>query len=441
VSDNGGSAFLVGGAVRDQLLGVEALTKDYDIEVFGVAPDLLVQILSPYYTLDLVGSSFGVVKLKGLPIDVSIPRRESKNGTGHTGFLIQSDPTLTLDEAALRRDFTMNAVYYDPINEIFHDPYGGIYDIEQRRLNPVSMKFVEDPLRVLRAMQFIARFGLTPSGVLMHYATQVTTEGLSKERIFDEWNKLLLKGTQIKDGLDFLNECGWIQYFPELAALRGVQQDPEHHPEGDAFIHTCHVMDAFAKHRTGNDWEDTVMGFTALTHDFGKSSHTTFEDGKWKSKGHEEASVPLAVSFLTRMTNQQMLIDEVTPLVRDHMAPRLFFNDGAGDSAIRRLALRVGRLDRLAHLGRLDQLGRPPKNPVEFPENDWLLEKASQLKVVKEGPKAIVMGRHLIQLGMKPGPVMGEILKQCFEAQLDGRITTEADGLAFAADLIVKPTV
>ena len=440
VNLKGGNAYIVGGATRDFVItGSMENVKDFDIEVFGVDPKELVNILSFYYPVDLVGQSFGVVKLKGLPIDVSIPRRESKHGTGHTGFEVHSDPHLTIQQAAERRDFTMNAVYYDPVHEVLIDPYKGTEDIERRRLEPVSEKFKEDPLRVLRAMQFIARFDMTPSLTLLHMCTEVGMEGLSKERIFDEWVKLLLKGNQIGAGIFFLMRCGWIKYFPELAALRGVPQDPEHHPEGDALVHTCHVMDAFAKHRSGDDVEDLVVGFAALAHDFGKATHTQFEDGKWKSKGHEEASVPLARAFMERMTNREDLIRQVLPLVAEHMAPRLFYEGNAGASAIRRLALRIdGRFDRLTRVNMLDRLGRPPLKPTEFPENNWLLSKAAALSIKDEAPKPIVMGRHLIQLGVPPGPEMGKLLNQCFEAQLDGLIASEADGLEFARQLL-KP--
>jgi tRNA nucleotidyltransferase (CCA-adding enzyme) len=437
VLDNGGTAWVVGGASRDLVMyGSMDNVKDFDIEVFGISPQELILILGMYYEINLVGQSFGVVKLRGLPIDVSIPRRESKSGTGHTGFEVYSDPSMSVEEAALRRDFTINSIYYNPVLNVFNDPYRGINDIYDKKLRPVSERFKEDPLRVLRAMQFIARFNLEATQELLHYCYDVGIENLSKERIFGEWSKLLLKGHQIGNALNFLVASKWIHFFPELAALQGIQQDPSHHPEGDAFVHTCHVMDAFAASREGNDFEDLVVGFAALTHDFGKATHTKFEDGKWKSHGHEEASVPLARQFLKRLTNEDRLIYQVLPLVADHMSPRLLYTSGASDSAIRRLSLRVnGRLDLLTKLSKLDRLGRPPLNP-EFSDVEWLLSRAAALSVRHERPKPIIMGRHLIQLGLKPGPEMGRILAEVFEAQLEGEIVNEAGGLALAQQLI-----
>lgn len=438
VLDNGGTAWLVGGSTRDLIMqGNMDNVKDFDIEVFGISPKELQIILNMYYDIDLVGQSFGVIKLKGLPIDVSIPRRESKQGTGHTGFIVHSDPSMSLREAAERRDFTMNAIYYDPIHEVFQDPYKGIEDIKHRRLEPVSEKFKEDPLRVLRAMQFIARFDLTPTQTLMDYCYVVSIENLSKERIFDEWSKMILKGKEIGKGLKFLADSHWIMFFPELAALQGVQQSMIHHPEGDVFVHTCHVMDAFAKHRTCNDWEDLVVGFAALTHDFGKATTTIFEDGRWKAPGHAKASVPLARMFLERMTNREELISQVLPLVYDHMTAAQLYESEPTDAAIRRISIRIdGKFERLAALMKADTLGRPPIHVTEFPEIEWLLDRADKLAVKDSKPKPIIMGRHLVMLGVDPGPKMGSMLNELFELQLEGYIFDEESGLALANQMI-----
>ena len=232
VKEAGGRALMVGGAVRDLLLGDRAV-KDVDLEVYGLEPERLQRVIGERFPFDECGLSFGVMKIKHFDIDVSLPRRESKRGIGHKGFLIDSDPFLSIREAASRRDFTVNAMYYDPLADAFEDPYGGVDDLKRRVLRHVSPKFVEDPLRVLRGMQFIARFDLHPAQETIEICRTVTIEDLPPERLFEEWAKLLTKGVQIGRGLAFLRETGWVRYFPGLQHLIGCRRDPERHPEGD----------------------------------------------------------------------------------------------------------------------------------------------------------------------------------------------------------------
>ena len=304
VKEAGGRALMVGGAVRDLLLGA-ASVKDVDIEVFGVAPERLQKILGEKFAFDPCGVSFGVLKLHHFDIDVSLPRRESKRGIGHKGFLIDSDPNLSVPEAASRRDFTVNAMYYDPLAGAFEDPYGGRADLATRTLRHVSPKFVEDPLRVLRGMQFIARFDLHPASETIELCRTVTMEDLPPERLFEEWAKLLTKGNQIARGLAFLRATGWVRYFPELQRLIGCKQDPKWHPEGDVWNHTCMCLDAFARRRTGDADEDLIVGLAVLCHDFGKPAKTAFDprSGHIRSLGHDEAGVEPTLSFLRRLTN------------------------------------------------------------------------------------------------------------------------------------------
>lgn len=211
--ESGGRALLVGGCVRDALLGKPA--KDFDIEVYGISPDALQGILARSFRLDLVGASFGVVKLHGHDIDVAIPRRETKLGLGHKAFSMEYDPSLSVAEAAARRDFTVNAIYRDPLTDEIVDPWNGRADLSARILRHVSDHFREDPLRVLRGMQFVARFGLRPAPETIAICREMTPEGLPSERLFEEWSKLLTKGVEISAGLEFLREVGWVKYYPE----------------------------------------------------------------------------------------------------------------------------------------------------------------------------------------------------------------------------------
>ncbi|MFN0026893.1 MAG: CCA tRNA nucleotidyltransferase [Acidimicrobiales bacterium] len=427
VRDRGGVAHLVGGCVRDAVLNRPI--ADIDIEVFGIAVDELTSLLGSVAGFSLVGASFGVFKVHGLPIDVSVPRRERKTGLGHSAFAIDADPHMDPAHAAARRDFTINAIAWNPLTAEVVDPFGGMSDLEARVLRHTSGQFSEDPLRVLRGMQFIARFELTPAPETVALCRSIEPEGLAAERRFDEWRKLLLAGRRIGDGLRFLEATGWLQHTPELDALRGCPQDPIWHPEGDVWVHTCHVMDCFAEERLGDEWEDLVVGFACLCHDLGKPSTTAWIDGRWRSPGHEHSGLAPTGDLLGGLTNQHRLASQVLPLVADHLKPDQLFDQGAGAAAVRRLARRVGRLDRLVRVARADRFGRPPSPRDDFPAARWLLDVANQADVADQPPQPLVLGRHLIDLGLQPGPAFGPLLDACFEAQLDGQIATVAEGL------------
>ena len=420
VGREGGTAYLVGGWVRDALAEDCEESPDADVEVFGVEPGRLVEILTDNFKCDLYGKSFQIVGLRGHNVDVAIPRRERKVGHGHTDFVVQGDPFMSIEEAAARRDFTINAMYARLPDGKIVDPYGGAKDLGQKVLRHTTQRFVEDPLRVLRGMQFAARFRLEVAPETVELSRKLTQEGLSPERLFVEWKKLILKGKDFFCGLEFLKDCGWVQFYPELEAMVGCGQDPEWHPEGDVWTHTLHCLNAFAEIRTEEEWEDLVVGFALLCHDMGKAEVSEEVDGRIRSPGHAKAGVPLAEGFLRRMTNQTQLFNEVLPLVKDHMAPYEFYKK-AGNAAIRRLAGRVKRIDRLVRVATADKGGRPPKPWIRpIPEGEWLMEKAGELEVKDSAPKPILQGRHLMELGVEPGPEMGRLLKAAFEAQLDG---------------------
>ncbi len=422
VKSAGGRAMMVGGSVRDLLLGAKAI-KDVDLEVFSLAPDKLMRIIAAKYDFDKCGVSFGVLKIRNFPIDVSLPRRETKRGEGHRAFLVDSDPSLSVKEAAERRDFTINAMYYDPVAGDFADPYGGVGDLRRGVLRHVSAKFAEDPLRVLRAMQFVARFELDVAPETVAICREMQIEDLPAERLFSEWEKLLVQGVGIARGLEFLRACTWVRYFPELSALIGCRQDPQWHPEGDVWEHTKLCLDAFARRRTGNRQEDLIVGLAVLCHDFGKPSTTRFDKkaGRLRSLGHDESGVGPTISFLRRLTCEERLLRDVPPLVQCHMQPYALWKAKAGDSAIRRLAARVGRIDRLLRVARADQEGRGGWQEREGDDElRYLSDAAERLRVADSAPKPILMGRHLIALGYRPSPRFQRWLAAAFEAQLDG---------------------
>lgn len=434
----GGRAWLVGGTVRDGLLGYAQ--RDIDVEVFGLDASRLQEVLGESFKLNLVGASFGIIKLHKLPIDVGLPRRESKAGRGHREFDVVSDPDLPLPVAASRRDFTINSIYFDPLNGEIADPAGGVDDLQKRRLRHTSEAFDEDPLRVLRGMQLVARFELKAVPDTVDVCRGMGREGLAEERIFDEWRKLLVWGIKPSLGLEFLRATTWLRFFPELEALVGCPQSPQHHPEGDVWVHTLHCLDAFADEKTGDPWEDLIVGLAVLCHDLGKPATTTTEsDGRIKAWQHEVLGVQVARSFLSRLTQQRQIFQEVLPLVAEHMAPAQLEKAQASDAAVRRLSMRVGRIDRLLRVARADALGRPPLPADPFPAGPWLEEKARRLQVVDSSPKALVQGRDLLQLGWRPGPHLKGMLDRIYRAQLEGKFSSEDGGRDYARRVFGQP--
>lgn len=435
----GGRALLVGGCVRDSLLPAPTPSKDFDLEVYGFSHDNLERVLASHFDIDFVGRSFGVFKLHHYDIDVALPRRETKLGLGHKSFSIQPDPSMTIEEAASRRDFTVNAIYRDPLTDEIIDPFGGACDLKAGVLRHVSSHFSEDPLRVLRGMQMVARFGLEPADETVDVCRAMTPENLPKERLFEEWSKLLLKGKVISSGLKFLRAVNWVRYYPELASLIGCRQARQWHPEGDVWNHTLCSLDVFAANRDGwPDDENLIVALAVLCHDFGKPSTTYYNSVKKRlcSPGHDVAGVAPAQAFLGRLTDEVRVLRDVCVLVKRHMSVySLWACKRCSDAAIRRLAAEVGRIDRLLRVAAADDAGRPP-----FPSNPepmrWLGEQAERLRIMDSAPKAIVQGRDLIRLGLKPSPLFGEILSRAYDAQIDGAFFDVDGGVEFCKRLL-----
>ena len=436
----GGRPLLVGGCVRDWQLGLQP--NDFDVEVYGLDYEAMGRALAPFGPTDVVGRSFGVLKvrLEDAEYDFSLPRRESKTGAGHRGFAVAPDPALTEAEAAARRDFTINAMAYDPFTHRVLDFHGGAGDLQKKILRHTSPAFVEDPLRVLRAFQFAARFELTlaPETAALCRAISATIAELAVERVWGEWDKWATKAVKPSAGLAALKQSGWLKHFPEVAALDGVPQEPEWHPEGDVFVHTGHCLDALVKLET---WRDSppagrrLLTFSVLAHDFGKPSTTKQAErrGKlrWISPEHEAAGGPLAGSFLTRIGAPLELVEYVRPLVVNH----LLHHQGAReyrDTTVRRLARKIepATIDQLIAVMQSDHLGRPPLIPNETVVRlEHLRNAARRLALEHAAPKPILLGRHLIAFGRPPGPQFKPALDAAFESQLDGAFADEAGGL------------
>ena len=435
VRDAGGRALVVGGWVRDRLLG--HTSKDVDLEVFGIDAAALPALLSRFGPVNVVGESFTVYKVA--EIDVALPRRESKVARGHRGFEVTGDPHMSPADAARRRDFTINAVAWDPLTGEYIDPFDGRGDLLDRKiLRAVDPRtFGDDSLRVLRGVQFAARFELEMELGTRAICSRIPLDDLPPERIWGEMEKLLLLAARPSVGFRLALELTVLQrLFPELAALVGCPQEPEWHPEGDVWVHTLMVIDEARTRIADLDkpQQVTVM-LGAVCHDLGKPPTTAVIDGRIRSMEHEPAGVPIALALLDRLNVHTMggfdVRANVVGIVAHHLKPHAFSKSATpvGDGAFRRLAQKVD-LELLGRVAQSDCRGRTGN--FDCSAIDWFLERARALGVQHAPPDPIVKGHHLIALGVAPGPRMGEILREIYERQLDGTVTTLEDGLEVA---------
>lgn len=442
--DAGGRALIVGGWVRDRLRGHPS--KDIDLEVFGIPQDRLPALLTPFGRVEAVGQSFPVYKVihRGSSdggLDVALPRRESKRGRGHKGFEVHGDPFMSIAEAAQRRDFTINAVSWDPLTEALEDPYNGAADIDRRVLRAVDPDtFGDDSLRVLRAVQFAARFEFTLHDDTAALCRRIPLDDLPAERIWGELEKLLLQAMRPSIGFALALDLGVIdRLLPELTPLVGCEQEPDWHPEGDVWTHTLMVIDTARALNGDLDRPRliTVM-LGAICHDLGKPATTAVIDGRIRSMNHEDAGVAPTLRLLDRLNVHTIdgfdVRGQVAGLVAQHLKPGMFYKaDQVGDGAFRRLAQKVD-LELLARLARADCLGRT--GGFDCSAMDWFLDRARALGVEHQPPRPLLLGRHLLALGLPPGPRVGEILKYVYEKQLDGEITTVEEGIEEARRFI-----
>jgi len=438
VRDAGGRALIVGGWVRDRLMARDS--KDVDLEVYGIEASRLRRLLEQSGHVETVGESFQVYKVGDL--DVSLPRRESKAGRGHRGFDVAGDPTMTVEEAARRRDFTVNAIAWDPLTGEYLDPFDGRADIGRRLLRVVDpSRFADDSLRVLRAVQFAARLDFTLDDEARALCRTIALDDLPAERIWGETDKLLF-APRPSAGLALAMDLGVVsRLFPELHALAGCPQEPAWHPEGDVWVHTLQVVDQARALVEGLPRPQQIaILLGAVCHDFGKPATTAVIDGRIRSMDHEEQGVAPTMTFLDRMNVWSIdgydVRRQVAGLVAHHLKPGSWFKvrDEVGDGAFRRLAQKVD-LELLARLAKADCLGRAP-GQFDCWAMDWFLERARSLGVEHRAPAPILLGRHLLALGLPPGPRVGEILKAVYEQQLDGTVTALEQAIAAAKQII-----
>lgn len=458
MNDAGGRALLVGGWVREFVRsGGQTTTTDYDVECYGLEAGRLKGLLATLGRVDAVGEAFTVYKVrlrdpenrgKSFVVDVSLPRRESKVGRGHRGFEVVGDPFMTFEEAARRRDFTINAMLYDPLTGEYIDPYGGRADLERRLIRVVDPStFIEDSLRVLRAMQFAARFEFTLDPATVELCRSIDLSDLPAERIWAEVEKWLLAAQRPSIGWWAARALGITeQLWPEIHALIDCPQNPLTHPEGDVFIHNGMVLDQ--ARQLIDDLprpKQLAVMLGALCHDLGKPVTTKVENGSVRATGHEAAGAALAEQFLERLKvftfDHYDVRKQAVALARLHDVPYRWhkaFKQGEVISAgqFRRLALQV-EPELLYRVARADCLGRTRGNFAPVAE-EWFVSRVRELGLEERAPAPLLLGRHVLELGLQPGKRIGEITKAVYELQLDGAVQTLPEAIAAAAKLVAE---
>lgn len=422
VKEKGGATYYVGGCVRDKILGLEV--KDIDIEVHGITIDELITILDSLGKRKIVGESFGIFMLSHYELDISMPRKEDKIGLLHQDFDITIDPFIGTYKAALRRDFTINALMEDVLTGEVIDHFNGISDLNNRIIRHVNDKtFEEDSLRVLRACQFASRFDFTIASETLELCKRIDITNLPKERIEAELKKALLKGNKPSVFFDYLMKMGKLDYwFKELLDLNQVMQNPKYHSEGSVYRHTMMVLDEGAKNRekTSNPY---YFMLACLCHDFGKIPATTITDGVIKSINHENMGDDLIKSFLNRFTNEKGIFKYVLNMARCHMKPNVCARDHASIKATNKMFdLSIAPVD-LIYLSDADRLG---KISLEKEESnlDFLFDRLALYQELMAKPQ--ISGKDLIELGLKPRKFYREALEYAHKLHLSGVSKEEA---------------
>ncbi|MDD2291491.1 MAG: CCA tRNA nucleotidyltransferase [Aliarcobacter sp.] len=431
----GATPIVVGGSVRDFFLNIPV--KDYDIEIFGIdSLDIIQKSLEKFGSVKLVGKSFGVLTLRvnEYDFDFALPRIEKKIGNTHQDFEVITNANLSFKEAAIRRDFTINAIGYDFFKQEFLDPFDGINDLKNKIIKHINdTTFIEDSLRVYRAVQFASRFDFKIAENTKELCKQIVLNDeltyLPKERVYEEFKKLFLKSEKPSIGFELLRELGLLKYFQELEVLIDCIQEPEYHPEGDVWIHTMMSLDELARILKEENIEDEYrklyLFYGILCHDFGKPFCTKEINGKITSFKHEALGIEPTISFLSKLTNEKKFIEIVCSLVKNHLTPFQLYLAESSLKAIKRLSLKVN-IEDLCFVCLADCLGRTIKDKEKCPKaTTWLLTKAKELDIHNEPIKQLVLGRDLIELGFKPSSKFKEILEFAFDLQIDENMNKE----------------
>lgn len=424
VAEAGGRVYFVGGCVRDRLLHQDV--KDIDIEVHGVSVEKLREILDSLGERTEMGASFGVFGLKHTGLDIAMPRKEQSTGLGHKDFAVSVDPFIGPKKAAERRDFTMNALMQDVLTGEILDYFGGREDLERKRIRHVNnSSFAEDPLRVFRAAQFAARFGFSVAEETRQLSSKINTVPLAGERVMGELQKALLKAERPSVFFEELRKMNQLSvWFPETEALIGVQQPAEHHPEGDVWTHTMQVLDEAAALRAQAQHPLWLM-LAALCHDFGKAAATEEKNGKIHAYGHEQTGTAIARKFLSTITGETRLRSYVLNMVELHMKPNMMAENGAGEKSFMKLFDRSVCPEDLLLLAKADHLGRMKTEAdretlaAGYAETEKTLQAMLALYRQRMA-EPFLMGRDLVEAGVRPGPGFAEALAYAHKLRLAG---------------------
>lgn len=460
----GHTTLLIGGCVRDAYLGIKP--KDIDIEVYGINYEKLEQFLSTYGRVDIVGKTFGVIVFthfkSKMRYDFSIPRKENKLGIGHTGFDITLDANLTVKEAAERRDFTWNALAYEPLKDELHDYYGGIGDLENKIIRHTSNKFEDDFLRILRAMQFQCRFDFDIHYETLHKIQKMLSYKdshielnefnlLSKERVFEEFMKWAEKGINHSRIFKFMRDTNLINYYPELKALKETPQDEIWHPEGDVEIHTTLCLkeiDRIVKENNITGRDKAILVFSVLFHDIAKPPTTEKKEKKGRmcitSEGHEEMGGQMTKGILSKMGFHEEIIEPICTLIANHLAGVHLSSIAVMKGKIKfvkKLSRKLypATIQQLLYVMDADTNGRGGKEHKEPSGATEMAEIAKQVHVTDKQYEYILMGRHLIEAGLKPSPEFGVILGKANEAQENGEFNDIDGGKKWLSDYLTPP--
>ena len=453
VQNAGGRLLLVGGRVRDHFLkpaephpdyGASPLqsqddSPDFDLTLFGLDFAEALPILSAFGQARLIGrrtttnaekeDSLIHLRLPEGLLEISRARRFTAAGLEYSVEAGAADD-------AQGRDFTLNALYHDPLSLALEDPLGGLDDIRSRRLrlcHPQSL--IRDPLRMLRAFGQISRFGLTadPEVLASCAANRALLAEVPPDRFWPEWRKWTLS-PHPHLGLEFLAESELLGFWPPLAALPGTPQSPRFHPEGNAWRHTVLVVKVMAGLDLPPQADRLTLILAALLHDVGKPLVTEMVDGVWVSRGHAQAGLPLAEDFLESIKAPTRLVKPVAKLVERHMD--LAFQS-ITPKALKKLARRLAPECNLAEYWAMVTADWNGRGPTLEPFPLTLEEFLEPMDGLATPPEPLLLGRDILEnFDFPPGPDLGRLLKLIEEAGDDGRLRSRDQALAYAAQLI-----
>ena len=431
VKEVGGIAYFVGGYVRDSILDIP--NKDIDIEIHGIKPEILKNILSELGDIQTIGNAFGIYNLKGYDLDIALPRKERCIGTGHKDFEVYVDPYIGTHAAARRRDFTINALMKNILTGEIVDEFNGLNDLKNHIIRHVdSSTFREDSLRVLRACQFAARFNFKIASETINLCKTMDLSTLPKERIAGELSKALLKAKKPSVFFNSLYECEQTKWFKEVYALKGIKQDSEYHPEGDVYMHTMSVLDQAGElFPTGIDNPDRYLPFmlSALCHDFGKVNTTEINSkGRLCALNHEITGIPIANDFLGRIYNNKGFIKYVDNMIKYHMKAHSCFNNRSKTKTTNLMFDKLLYPKDFILLVYADSTGHDLDN-LDNRQFNMFLEKAMTesgfltdryLDYGKRISESHITAEDLINIGLKPSPLFKIILDKAWDMHLKG---------------------